>query len=172
VLENILLSNKTDFQDMIGSDIISGKKYKMINSEHASKFLIELGEKSKKLTKKSKRDIEVYYLPYFSLYFYSIQEAYHKLDTLLNSNAIGYIVVNDNITRDISVPVGKAINDIFSTLGYKTEYYDESQINHFGNIRKSAKRINSRHTRHILKVWKRKKRQRKGFLFGNTKVLD
>jgi len=53
------------------------------------------------------------------------------------------------------VPVGKSICDIFSSIGFETENYDEKQISHYGNIGKSAKRINSRHTRHILKVWKK-----------------
>ena len=155
VLDNLFNSEITNFSQMIGSNNVSGKKYGLIESESATKFLNELLEKSKRLTKKSRSDIEVYYHPYFSLYFYDIQEAYKKLNTMLTNKAIGYIVVNDNITRDISVPVGKSICEIFSNLGYETENYDEKQISHYGNIGKSAKRINSRHTRHILKVWKK-----------------
>jgi len=155
ILDNLFNLNKTDFNQMIGSNNVSGKKYGLIESETAKKFLNELLEKSKKLAKKSRYDVEVYYHPYFSLYFYDMQEAYKKLNTMLTDKAIGYIVVNDNITRDISVPVGKSICDIFSSIGFETENYDEKQISHYGNIGKSAKRINSRHTRHILKVWKK-----------------
>jgi hypothetical protein len=155
ILDNLFNSNKTDFNQMIGSNNVSGKKYGVIESQTANKFLNELLEKSKKLTKKSRYDVEVYYHPYFSLYFHDIQEAYKKLNTMLTNKAIGYIVVNDNITRDISVPVGKSICEVFSSMGFDTENYDEKQISHYGNIGKSAKRINSRHTRHILKVWKK-----------------
>jgi hypothetical protein len=154
ILDNVLLPQKSDFKQMIGSNIVSGKKYGDIESHSAKEFLQELLEKSKKQTKKAKYDIEVYYYPYFSLYFYDIQEAYKRVNTMLSDRAMGYIVVNDNITRDIAVPVGKSICDIFSSIGFKTENYKESQISHFGNIGRSAKRINSRHTRHILKVWK------------------
>lgn len=139
---------------MIGSNNVSGKSYGEIYSLSANKFLSELLEKSKKLQKKSKRDIEVYYHPYFCQYFYNIQEAYRKLDSMLSPKVMGYIVVNDNITRDISIPVGASICDIFSSLGYNTEDFNTSQISHYGNIGKAAKRINSHHTRHILKVWK------------------
>lgn len=44
---------------MIGSNNVSGKSYGEIYSLSANKFLSELLEKSKKLQKKSKRDIEV-----------------------------------------------------------------------------------------------------------------
>jgi len=74
---------------------------------------------------------------------------------MLSDKAIGYIVVNDNIIRDIPVPVGKTICDNFIELGFQAENIDESQIAHYGNIGKFAKRINSHHTRHILKVWKK-----------------
>ena len=155
IIDNLFNPNKTNFNQMIGSNNVSGKKYGIIESETANKFLNELLEKSKKLAKKSRYDVEIYYHPYFSLYFYDIQEAYKKLNTMLTNKAIGYIVVNDNITRDISVPVGKSICEVFSNMGFETENYDEKQISHYGNIGKSAKRINSRHTRHILKVWKK-----------------
>lgn len=154
VLDNIIYKKATNFERMIGSNNVSGKGYGEIFSPSANKFLSELLEKSKKLQKKSKRDIEVYYHPYFCQYFYNIQEAYKRLDGMLSSNAMGYIVVNDNITRDICIPVGASICDIFASLGYNTEDFNTSQISHYGNIGKAAKRINSHHTRHILKVWK------------------
>ena len=154
VLDNVIYKKATNFERMIGSNNVSGKSYGEIYSLSANKFLSELLEKSKKLQKKSKRDIEVYYHPYFCQYFYNIQESYRKLDSMLSPKVMGYIVVNDNITRDISIPVGASICDIFSSLGYNTEDFNTSQISHYGNIGKAAKRINSHHTRHILKVWK------------------
>lgn len=159
VLESIIKKKSTDFNMMIGSNNVSGKTFGNIRSEKANKFLIELLEKAEKLKAKNKKsysDIKTYYHPYFAQYFYNIQEAYNKLDTMLQNNAVGYIVVNDNITRDIIVPVGAAICDIFNDLGYSTEDFNNSQISHYGNIGKNAKRINSLHTRHILKVWRSK----------------
>ena len=156
VLDNIILDKPADFNMMIGSNNVSGKKYGEIYSEKANKFLAELKEKSEKLkVAKSRSDIRTYYLPYFSQYFYYIQEAYIKLNSMLNENAVGYIVVNDNITRDIIVPVGASICDIFNNLGYEAKDLDTSQISHYGNIGKDAKRINSKHTRHIIKIWKK-----------------
>lgn len=155
VLDNIINSENTDFSLMIGSNNVSGKPYGEIYSEKANAFLKTLAEKSKKLSKKSKRDVETYYLPYFSQYFYNIQEAYKKIDSFLEEGTIGYIVVNDNITRDIIVPVGASICDIFDNLGYQTNFFDKSFVSHYGNIGRSAKRINSQHMRHILKVWKK-----------------
>lgn len=158
VLDNIIFDNPTDFNMMIGSNNVSGKKFGKIKSERANRFLTELEAKTKsdKLKPKSKSDIRTYYLPYFKQYFYNIQEAYIKLDSMLTKSAIGYIVVNDNITRDISVPVGASICDIFNELGYKSMDIDTSEISHYGNIGKNAKRINSKHIRHIIKVWKEK----------------
>ena len=159
VLDNVILNNKTNFEMMIGSNNVSGKLFDTIHSEKANIFLTELLEKAEKLKAKNKKscsDIKTYYYPYFAQYFYNIQEAYIKLDTMLQSNAIGYIVVNDNITRDIIVPVGASICDIFNNMGYETQNLDISQISHYGNIGRSATRMNSKHTRHILKVWKGK----------------
>jgi len=158
VLDNIIFDNPTDFNMMIGSNNVSKKPYGEILSEKANNFLAELEAKSNsdKLKPKSKTDIKTYYLPYFKQYFYNIQEAYKKLDSLMTENAVGYIVVNDNITRDIIVPVRNSICDIFNNLGYESRDIDTSQISHYGNIGKSAKRINSKHTRHIIKVWKGK----------------
>lgn len=155
ILKNQLSEHVADFQQMIGSNNIKGKKYGRIHSPHANAFLKLLLDKSTKLSAKQRSDIEVYYHPYFALYFYSIQEAYIKIASCLSSNAIGYIVVNDNITRDIQIPVGKVLCDIFEAMGFESLNFDETQISHFGNIGKSAKRINSQHTRHILKVWKK-----------------
>ena len=159
VLDSIIMGESTDFNMMIGSNNVSGKTFGNIHSEKANKFLTELLEKAEKLKVKNKKscsDIKTYYYPYFAQYFYNIQEAYNKLDTMLQNNVVGYIVVNDNITRDIIVPVGAAICDTFNDLGYSTEDFNISQISHYGNIGKNAKRINSLHTRHILKVWKSK----------------
>jgi hypothetical protein len=157
VLDNVIFKNSTDFSMMIGSNNVSGKKYGTIHSEKVNKFLFDLLEKAERLkVPKSRSDIRTYYHSYFAQYFYNIQEAYIKLDSMLKTNAIGYIVVNDNITRDIIVPVGASICDIFNNMGYDTEYFNISQVSHYGNIGKAAKRINSLHTRHILKVWKKK----------------
>jgi len=155
VLCNVINNQSADFDQMIGSDVVKKKHYGVIYSDVANKFLSELLEKSKKMSTKSRNDIEVYYYPYFSLYFYNIQEAYNRLNSLLKNKAVGYIVVNNNITRDIEVPVGKSICEIFSNMGYQFSVIDESEISHLGNIRKKAKRINSRHIRNIVKVWKK-----------------
>jgi hypothetical protein len=157
VLDNILFDNPTDFNMMIGSNNVSGKKFGEIQSEKASDFLKKLLDKAEKLkAPKSRSDIKTYYYPYFAQYFYNIQEAYKKVNAMLTDSVVGYIVVNDNITRDIIVPVGASICDIFNSLGYESKDIDTTQINHYGNIGKSAKRINSKHTRHIIKVWKNK----------------
>ncbi|MBL7967322.1 MAG: hypothetical protein JNK09_09985 [Prolixibacteraceae bacterium] len=155
VLDNLFFPKNTNFSDMIGSNNVSGKKYNEVKSATANKFLADLLEKSKKLQKKPKRDIETYYHPYFALYFSQMQMAYNRLIEMLTENVVGYIVVNDNIIRDIPVPVGKTICDFFIDMGFQTDSIDETQIAHYGNIGKYAKRINSYHTRHILKVWKK-----------------
>ena len=154
VLNNIINDVVTDFRMMIGSNNVSGKQYGNIQSKCANHFLMKLLDKSRILKKKSRRDIEIYYYPYFAQYFFNMQEAYVRLNDMITNNAIGYIVVNDNITRDIIVPVGASICDIFENLNYNVQYYNISQISHYGNIGKTAKRINSHHTRYILKVWK------------------
>jgi len=154
VLDNIIEKKTYNFQRMIGSNIVSGKSYGKIESAVVNAFLSELLEKAKKLSKKAQNDIRVYYHPYFCQYFYNIQESLKKVDSLLSEKAIGYIVVNDNITRDILIPVGASICDIFTSMGYYTKEINTSHISHYGNIGKTAKRINSHHVRHIIKVWK------------------
>jgi hypothetical protein len=157
-IENWVLKNifnlESNFDQMIGSNNVSGKQFEKIDSIRANEFLLQLLKKSKSLSKKSKRDIETYYHPYFSLYFYHIQEAYNRLNKMLSNTVTGYIVANDNITRDIQVPVGAFICDVFKNLGYNTEFHNDSEINHYGNIGRSAKRMNAHHIRHIIKVWK------------------
>lgn len=158
ILNNVIYEAKTDFGKMIGSNNVSKKKYGTIDSECANKFLKELLEKAEKLKKERKKacsDIITYYHPYFSQYFYNIQEAYKKIDTFLSNDAVGYLVVNDNITRDIVVPVGESIREMFVSMGYGAIDIDTSRISHYGNIGKSATRMNSKHTRHIIKVWKK-----------------
>lgn len=154
VLDNIIEKKTYNFQRMIGSNIVSGKSYGKIESAVVNAFLSELLEKAKKLSKKAQNDIRVYYYPYFCQYFYNIQESFKKVDSLLSPKAMGYIVVNDNITRDILIPVGASICDVFTSMGYQTKEINTSQISHYGNIGKTAKRINSHHVRHIIKVWK------------------
>lgn len=154
VLDNIIEKKNYNFQRMIGSNTVSGKSYGKIESGVVHTFLSELLEKSEKLSKKAKNDIRVYYHPYFCQYFYNIQEAFKKVDSLLTESAIGYIVVNDNITRDILIPVGASIGDIFTSMGYQIKEINTSHVSHYGNIGKQAKRINSHHVRHIIKVWK------------------
>lgn len=155
VLKNVLNEDQSSLNYMIGSDIVKGKNYEELKSEVARRFLLKLLDKSQKLPRKSRKDIEVYYFPYFSLYFCGIEKAYSRLDEILEKSALGYVVVNNNITRDIEVPVGETICEIFSNLGYQFAVIDESEIFHLGNLRRQAKRINSRHIRQIVKVWKK-----------------
>lgn len=155
VLDNVINKKAYNFRRMIGSNIVSGKSYGEIESSNANAFLSELLEKAKKLSKKAQNDIRSYYHPYFCQYFYNIQEAFKHVDSLLSEKAIGYIVVNDNITRDILIPVGASICDIFTKMEYQTTEINTSHISHYGNICRTAKRINSHHIRHIIKIWKK-----------------
>ena len=153
-LEHVLKKNVTNFSNMIGSSTVKKKVIGEIKSRSAQEFLNQLLEKAQKLPLKQRHDIERYYHKYFSIYFYSIQEAYENINKVLGQDALGYIVVNDNITRDILIPVAKSVRDNFEMMDFNVETIEESQISHYGNIAPSAKRINSRHTRHILKIWK------------------
>jgi hypothetical protein len=158
-IENRILSDvfnyKDDFNNLIGSNVVKNKSKSKTISKSANRFLDELLQKSKTLNKKAKNDINAYYHPYFSIYFTQIQEAFIKVNQFLTNKATGYIVVSDNITRDIIIPVGEVIKEIFKYLGYETKTIDLAQISHYGNIGRSAKRLNSKHTRHIIKVWKK-----------------
>jgi len=155
VLERVFLHRPYDFSNMVGSNVVKGKTYGEIIAPVVQKFLNDLQEKAKKIKKKGERDITTYYYPYFSQYFYGMQQVYHKINTLLDESCVGYIVVNDNITRDILIPVGQSICETFQMMGYSAKDIDVSEVSHMGNLARSAKRINSRHIRHIIKVWKR-----------------
>lgn len=154
VLRSILEMDAYDYTNMIGSNVVKKKEYGIIESDVANRFLDKLSAKSLKLKAKSRNDIKVYYLPYFKLYFYNMQEAYRKLAKCLTQEAKGYVVVNDNITRDIPIPVGEFICEIFEKLGFNAEDLETTQVRHWGNINHNAKRINALHVHHIIKVWR------------------
>jgi hypothetical protein len=154
ILKDVFMID-TNFNNLMGSNNVSGKISEPLLSKHAKDFLEKFLIKSKILNRKSRRDIEVYYHPYFSIYFSQLQKALINIIKLLTNDAVGYIVVNDNIARDIIVPVGETICDIYKLVGFQTQTLSTSQIPHYGNIGTSAKRINSFHTRHIIKVWKK-----------------
>lgn len=149
-----ILHKDYDYKNMIGSNVVKNKSFGEIDSVVANRFFEKLYEKSLKLKAKSRNDIKVYYLPYFKLYFYNIQEAYRKLANSLTKDAVGYIVANDNITRDIPIPVGEFICEVFQNLGFHAEDIETSQVHHMGNINHNAKRINALHVHHIIKVWR------------------
>lgn len=149
-----ILQKDYDYKNMIGSNVVKNKSFGEIRSVVANRFFEKLYEKSLKLKAKSRNDIKVYYLPYFKLYFYNLQEAYRKLANSLTQDAIGYIVANDNITRDIPIPVGEFIREVFQNLGFNAEDIETSQVHHMGNINHNAKRINALHVHHIIKVWR------------------
>ena len=63
-------------------------------------------------------------------------------------------MICDNITRDIPIPVGEFICEIFEKLGFHAEDLETTQVRHWGNINHNAKRINALHVHHIIKVWR------------------
>ena len=80
-----------------------------VRSESARGFLCRL--KEYKSAKRAMYDIEVKYMPYFCNYFVAIEQAYDRLSSALSDSFEGYIVVVNNTSRKMVVPVAEAVMD-------------------------------------------------------------
>ncbi len=125
-----------------------------VKSLSARKFLN--GIENYKGTKKAEYDNKVYYLPYFSNYFSSLERAYRNISSALSKKFEGYIIVVNNTARNQVVPVAKSIVDIWKELGFQSCIIDEMTREkfHVGGINPRARGSKAKHIEYTVKVWR------------------
>jgi hypothetical protein len=125
-----------------------------ISSESARTFIEYLVNFKGK--KQAKYDMSVYYIPYFSNYFYSMERAYRNFASYLTDNAEGYIIVVNNTARDKIIPVAESTVEVFNQMGFKAKKVDiyTRELSHVGSINPRVKGFKAKHTEYTIKVWR------------------
>jgi len=144
--------NKLSPTNIIGSNFVSGKK--IIKSELAvvRKFIKSIVTLKQK--KQAEYDDKIYYIPYLEMYFSDLQKAYRNISISLKNDFIGFIVVVNNTHRKRIVPVAESIIEMWQTLKFKAEIFDQYEQHHVGTMNPSAKGVSAKHTLYVIKVSK------------------
>ncbi|WP_321307789.1 hypothetical protein [Marinifilum fragile] len=154
--ENYFLNEILDLKstnNIIGSNIVSGKSAGEITSSIANNFLNKLS--AYKGSKKAEGDIRRYYLPYFKLYFSDLELVMKNIIEHLNQKCVCYFVVVNNATRNLIVPVAEVIEEFFESRDFSTEFILNSDVFHVGTKNPHAKGIKAKHTKYIVKAWRK-----------------
>lgn len=108
-------------------------------------------------TKRQLSDIDTYYLPSLSKYFYEIETAYANITRCLDRNFEGYIIVVNNSFRKRIIPVAETIVDIWKNLGFEAEIVPEftRELSHAGGINPSVKGLTARHMEYTIRVYRK-----------------
>jgi len=132
-----------------------GKGY-TISSTSAKKFLSSI-DNFKGKTKDACYDNKVYYIPYFASYFSELEKAFLNISKALSNNFEGYIIVVNNTTRNIVVPISDAVVEIWRNLGFDAEIDRDltREMSHLGSINPRAKGLRARHMEYTIKVWRK-----------------
>lgn len=154
------IRNLTVENQMIGSVLVSQYAKKIdynneISSKSARHFIDYIADFEGK-KQRSKYDNAVYYVPYFSNYFYSIQQAYRNFTGLLTDSFEGYVVVTNNTARNIVIPVAQSIVEMFHELNVEAKIIEEytRELSHVGTINPRVKGFKARHMEYTIKVWR------------------
>lgn len=105
-----------------------------------------------KTTNQAAYDIDIYYLPYYSNYFWSIEQAYANVAKALAPKFRGFIVVVNNTARKTVIPVAQAVEETWRHLGFEARIHDQRELAHVGGINPRVKGMNARHTEYIIEV--------------------
>ena len=102
-IENLVVK-----EQLIGSVRVSKYSNKNIDydkelSSSARSFIKYISEFEGK-KRRAKYDNTIYYVPYFSNYFYQIEQAYRNFANYLTDAFEGYIVVTNNTARNRVIP--------------------------------------------------------------------
>lgn len=108
-------------------------------------------------TKRQLSDIETYYLPSLSKYFYELETAYANVSRWLSSDFEGYIIVVNNSFRKHIIPVAETIIDIWKELGFEAEIVPEftRELSHAGGINPTVKGLTARHMEYTIRVYRK-----------------
>jgi phosphoserine phosphatase len=135
----------TDTQ-VIGSNFVSNRPKREPQTESAIRFLNAI--RSLKRTKNAAYDDRVYYEPYFENYFVDLEQSYANVSRALTATFEGYIVVVNNTHRNLVVPVSNVIQDIWRSLGFKTDIHEEKELFHIGT-KNRARGVSGQNIRNI-----------------------
>jgi len=156
-----IIKDLTVEEQLIGSVLVSKYVNKKIDYDNeissisARTFIKYISEfKGKK--RKSKYDNTIYYVPYFSNYFYQIQQAYRNFANFLTDSFEGYIVITNNTARNTVIPVAQSIVELFHQLNIEAEIIDKytRELSHVGTINPRVKGFKAKHMEYTIKVWR------------------
>jgi hypothetical protein len=143
---------------LIGSNDVSEieniKKHQPdeISSNSAKDFLFFIRDYKGPL--KAMNANAVYYLPYYSNYFYNLEKAYENIAHWLENRFEGYIIVVNNTARKRIIPVADFVMETWQRLGFKTEIGQEKEVTHYGGVNPRVKGISARHMEYAIKVYR------------------
>lgn len=147
------ISVKTIDNPIIGSNFVSGRVMPRVKSKSALNFLRKIEDF--KETKRAQYDNKVYYIPYFSLYFAGLEDAYLNVAKALQKDFEGYVIVVNNTARNIVIPVEKCIIEIWRGLGFKAEIANAEETFHVGTKNPRARGLKAKHTEYTIRIWRR-----------------
>ncbi|MFC1991481.1 hypothetical protein ACFLVC_01965 [Chloroflexota bacterium] len=157
-----IIVDLTVTEQLIGSVLVSKYADKnidyhnQVSSESARTFIDRIATFEGR-KRRSKYDNTVYYVPYFSNYFFNIEAAYRNFVRFLENRFEGYIVVVNNTARNISIPVAQSIIELFHHMGIEAETVEEytRELSHVGSINPRVKGFKAKHMEYTIKVWRR-----------------
>lgn len=128
---------------------------KELSSSSARSFIKYISEFEGK-KRRAKYDNTIYYVPYFSNYFYQIEQAYRNFANYLTDAFEGYIVVTNNTARNRVIPVAQSIEELFHQLNINATIIDKytRELSHVGTINPRVKGFKTRHMEYTIKVWR------------------
>jgi len=121
-----------------------------IKSFPAREFLTFLQNYDK--SKRAVEDNRVYYIPYYSNYFYDLEKAYENIAACLSSTFEGYLVAVNNTARKRIIPVAETVVEIWHNLGFNARIENTEELSHVGGMNPRVKGISSRHMEYTIKV--------------------
>jgi len=139
----------------IGTNIVSGREKVEVRSEVVRNFLEKILHYKDPKREKASYDNKVYYIPYFSRYFFDLEQAYVNIIPSLRKNFEGYINVVNNTTRDQIVPLAQFIIEFWKRNGFNTEIFSQKESFHVGTKNPRARGFKAKHMEYIIKISRR-----------------
>jgi len=153
--ENYFLTKigyRTNQESVIGTNVVKNRKTGQIICPSVKKFISKLD--SYEGSKKAESDIKSYYLPYFKNYFFDLETTCHNIIRHLEPKSTCYLVVVDNATRNLVVPVSQVIQEYFKVYGFTSIILFVDEVFHFGTKNPHARGSKAKHKKYILKLWR------------------
>lgn len=138
--------------EYIGSTVIKGTFPKRFSSKIVNEFLDYV--QSLDTNESRRNDNKKYYYPYYANYFHSLYEAYKNIFVAIDSDVLGYIIVQNNHFRKKEVPVAQAVLEILKNFGFDAETIYTKEVFHTGTLNPRARGIKAKQLQFIIKVVK------------------